>query len=364
MQTGKLVISNSNSNVSLTINGAPKAVFTLLNPNTSNKANYTYAFENGTPTAISIDGVTWSTGRLTLGEDEDSAGGYSYAESYIYLSSAGVLSTYIAENDDYGDEASSGDATATARFSGTIYFKSNNEVVSDVVDLVGATATCHYEYEVPEPPCFTSDTPVVTKAGVKLAEDINYNDELLCWDFDNGEFTYAKPLWIDTIYTYHGYNETTWSDGSVFKATGTAFAHRAYNVEQGKFVYTKDFNIGEHTIDANGNQISLVSSRNVEEDVEACNIITDYHMNLVAGNLLTSCRLSNLYDIDKTTMTYIDDGREIIPFELFDIPKEWYDGLRIGEQPLDINPDGSIYIGDDTVEDYVKRLMRSMRPKN
>jgi len=30
----------------------------------------------------------------------------------------------------------------------------------------------------------------------KPIEEINYDDEILCWDFDNGRFSKAKPFWI------------------------------------------------------------------------------------------------------------------------------------------------------------------------
>ena len=218
--------------------------------------------------------------------------------------------------------------------------------------------------EPDEPPCFTSDTPITLANGTtKAAIDITYDDELLVWDFDNGTFTTAKPLWIDKEYPYMGYFRTVWSDGSVFDATGSYFAHRAYNIERRSFIYTTDFEIGEHTFNDDGEIIELVDKYTVYEEIIACNIITEYHMNIFAGHILTSARLSNLYEID-TNMKYVNDGRSVIPASQFDIPTKWYYGLRVGEQPLNINPNGSYNIGDDTVEDYVKRLIKSAKTFN
>ena len=218
--------------------------------------------------------------------------------------------------------------------------------------------------EPEEPPCFTSDTPITLANGTtKAAIDITYDDELLVWDFDNGTFTTAKPLWIDKEYPYMGYFRTVWSDGSVFDATGSYFAHRAYNIERRSFIYTTDFEIGEHTFNDDGEIIELVDKYTVYEEIIACNIITEYHMNIFAGHILTSARLSNLYEID-TNMKYVNDGRSVIPASQFDIPTKWYYGLRVGEQPLNINPNGSYNIGDDTVEDYVKRLIKSAKTFN
>jgi hypothetical protein len=122
--------------------------------------------------------------------------------------------------------------------------------------------------------------------------------------------------------------------------------------------------IGWHSVDENGNVITLVSKTfHVGEPKMAYNIISNYHINVYTDSVLSSCRLSNMYRVDTDTMTYIKDGRTILPAESFDLPYEWYYGLRLGEQPMDINPDGSIYIGDDTVEEYVQRLIDSMIPR-
>lgn len=226
--------------------------------------------------------------------------------------------------------------------------------------LTGDTTVIAYS----EYPCFKSDTPITLADGTtKQAIDITYDDELLVWDFDAGRMASAHPIWIAKPYKYNGFCRTIWSDGSVFDATGYKLAHRAYHVEKKSFVYTVDaFEIGDHTINDKGEQIALVSREIFDNEITACNIITDYHMNLFAGHILTSCRLSNLYDIDES-MRYINDGREVIPADAFDIPMEWYNGLRIGEQPLDINPDGSYSRGDETVEDYVQRLIRTAKPR-
>lgn len=81
----------------------------------------------------------------------------------------------------------------------------------------------------------------------------------------------------------------------------------------------------------------MVSCERVEEPVEYYNIITDYHMNLYADGILTSCRYSNLYPI--VDMKYVKEEREIVPYEMFDsrvVSRKYYDGLRLGEQTIPI----------------------------
>jgi hypothetical protein len=45
----------------------------------------------------------------------------------------------------------------------------------------------------------------------------------------------------------------------------------------------------------------------IEKEVEFYNIITDYHMNLFANGILTSCRYNNLYPIQN--MKFVKDDR-------------------------------------------------------
>ena len=207
--------------------------------------------------------------------------------------------------------------------------------------------------------CFIEGTPItLANHTYKNVEDITYDDNLLVWDFDKGEFSQAKPLWIMKQKQAIKYNHLVFSDNSELN---TVEQHRIFNIEKGMFTYpmTEDTPIGTHTLNDKGEIVELVSKEVVEKEVNYYNIITNYHINLFAGHILTSCRLSNIYPIKD--FKYVKDNREIIPFEKFNVPKEYYDGLRLGEQPTDINRDNADYHGDNSVEDYVKRLIRSKK---
>ena len=207
--------------------------------------------------------------------------------------------------------------------------------------------------------CFIEGTPItLANHTYKNVEDITYDDNLLVWDFDKGEFSQAKPLWIMKQKKAVKYNHLVFSDNSELN---TVEQHRIFNIEKGMFTYpmTEDTPIGTHTLNDKGEIVELVSKEVVEKEVNYYNIITNYHINLFAGHILTSCRLSNIYPIKD--FKYVKDNREIIPFEKFNVPKEYYDGLRLGEQPTDINRDNADYHGDNSVEDYVKRLIRNKK---
>ena len=205
-------------------------------------------------------------------------------------------------------------------------------------------------------PCLVEDTSITLADGqYKMIQDITYEDNLLVWDFDKGEFASAKPLWIMKERKAIEYNHLVFSDGSELN---TVNQHRIFNIEKGMFTYpmTDDTPIGTTTFNDKGECITLVSKEVIEKEVNYYNIITDYCINLFAGTILTSCRLSNIYPVED--MKYVKDNRDIIDYEEFNnIPIEYYYGLRLGEQPVDINRNGAVSFGDTTVEDYVKRLI-------
>ena len=188
----------------------------------------------------------------------------------------------------------------------------------------------------------------------KKIEDLTYDDDLVVWDFDNGCFTTAKPIWLMKKQYADEYNELTFSNGAVLK---TVREHRIFNKELGKFTYPmgEETKIGTTTFTESGEEVKLVNRRVVDEKVEYYNVITNYHINSFAEGILTSCRLSNLYDIKD--MKYVKDDREIVDIKEFkDIPEEYYHGLRLGEQRRNVNNEGDFKDLNSWTE-YVNRLI-------
>ena len=204
--------------------------------------------------------------------------------------------------------------------------------------------------------CFTADTLISLADGTsKKAEDITYDDELLVWNFDEGKFDKAKPLWLQIPRIADEYNYLRFSDGSVLK---TIKQHRILNIEAGKFTYpmTDDTPIGTHTLNAKGEVVELLEKKVVQEKVTYYNLMTYRHINCFTSNICTSSRLNNIYPIKD--LKFVKDDRELVPYAQFArIEKEWYDGFRLAEQPFEINRDHSDDHGDKTVEDYVLRIM-------
>jgi len=183
--------------------------------------------------------------------------------------------------------------------------------------------------------CLAKGTLITLLNGLKKAiENIVYTDILMAWDFDNGLFTEATPLWIKKIETTTQYNLLKFSDGSILK---TINQHRIFNKEKGMFTYpmTEDTPIGTTTFNADGNEVTLASKEIVVEEVDYYNIITSRHMNLFANSILTSCRYNNIYPI--AAMKFVKEERAIVPRSVYSsIPDIYYDGLRLSEQVISV----------------------------
>lgn len=192
----------------------------------------------------------------------------------------------------------------------------------------------------------------------KKIEDLNYNDKLLVWDFDHGCFTTARPLWLKKKEEAEEYNLLKFSDGSELK---TIKQHRIFNKELGKFTYpmTDETPIGTTTFTEDGKEVKLVSKEVIKEHVAFYNVITYYHMNAFANGILTSCRLSNLYKIKD--MKYVKDNRKLASREEYkEIPDDYFYGMRISEQPRNVNSGNDERIAN-TLTEYVNNCIANQK---
>lgn len=193
----------------------------------------------------------------------------------------------------------------------------------------------------------------------KAIEDITYDDELLVWDFDKGEFATAKPLWLSKVKSTYGYNLLKFENGSELK---TIEQHRIFNKEKCKFTYpmTDETPIGTTTFTDAGTETKLISKEFVEESVNYYNIISDYHINVFANGILTSCRFSNLYKIKD--MKYEKDNRKLATKEEYpNIPEEYFKGLRLAEQPREVNRDNDVHHGNSIAEHILEVYIKNKK---
>ena len=179
--------------------------------------------------------------------------------------------------------------------------------------------------------CFPAGTMITLSNGTKKAiEDIGYDDHILVWNFDLGEYASAKPIWIKASETATEYNVLTFSDGSVLKTVGN---HHIFNKQAERFTHTMtaDTPIGTVTVNEQGEEITLVSAEVVKESVEFYNVWTEYHLNMFAQGVLTSNRFNNTYPI--VSMKFVKGNTELRSLAEFNgIDPKWIQGLRLQEQ--------------------------------
>lgn len=181
--------------------------------------------------------------------------------------------------------------------------------------------------------CFVKGTKISLANGEKInVEDVDYDAELLVWNFDEGKYDSAKPLWIKRTETTTWYYKLKFSNGLELNVTGTyPEAHSLFSVEDGKFIHANKL-VGKKVYTLDG-IATLESCEEVHENVEFYNIITNYHMNLFANNVLTSTSLNNLYLIKD--MKFVKEDREPV-FDYTQFSDDWIVGARLKEQPTDV----------------------------
>ena len=200
----------------------------------------------------------------------------------------------------------------------------------------GSIATDWYYFAIYSS-CLSSNTDIYVydrkkkKFKKKRIGDLSYDDEVLCWDFDKGEFAIAKPIWLQKRQITNKYNLLKFSDGSTLE---TIDQHRIFNVEKGKFTYpmTDDTPIGTTTFNSSGEYVKLVSKEVIEEPMDYYNLNIEEHINVFANGILTSCRLNNMYLIEN--MKYVYDKKRDNGIDLSDYDERLVNGLRLKEQEM------------------------------
>lgn len=154
-------------------------------------------------------------------------------------------------------------------------------------------------------PCFVEGTLITLGDGSqKKVEDINYGDEVLCYDFNEGKQTTAPIEFVMKKMQSNFYYKVSLSDGTELKLVGSnGKSHRLYNVAKQSFMYPQDFEKDDLTLKENGDLVKVVSCEKIFETVNFYNISSKDHINVYAENVLTSNRLNNRFEIKNNKFT-------------------------------------------------------------
>lgn len=161
--------------------------------------------------------------------------------------------------------------------------------------------------------CFTADSKIQLADGsYKLAKDIEYDDLLLTWNFDEGEFAGSYPVWITKSTKIEKYFHVEFEDGTF---VNIIISHRIYSADEDKFAKSIDsmfsqegHNILKLAVDENGNALTnekgefyhtkckVKKISVVLKEVQVINIVTAYHLNNYINGVLGSTGFSNMYN--------------------------------------------------------------------
>ena len=178
--------------------------------------------------------------------------------------------------------------------------------------------------------CLMEGTKIsLADGGTKNIEDVTYDDELLVWDFDNGQFASAKPVWMVQPFKASSHVLIRFSDGSELGTIPDGKGHRVFNKDQGAFTHMiSDTPIGTKV----GDDVTVVGREDVAKETTFYNVITHTHINVFANGILTSTGLNNLYPIEG--MKFVKEERSPRSKEEFVVSEELFSGLRLAEQPV------------------------------
>jgi hypothetical protein len=189
-------------------------------------------------------------------------------------------------------------------------------------------------WEVPYGPCLVAGTLMSLADGSqKKIEDITHDDVLSVWNFDLGEQSEARPLWVKQAQTANDYTLLKFSDGTELRTVG----HHIFNKQAGEFtrITTDDTPVGTITVNGQGQEITIVSKELIKETVNYYNIWTQYHLNAYANGVLTGNRYCNIYPV--VDMKYVKDDRALRSVEEFaGIDSKYISGMRLQEQTFDL----------------------------
>ena len=182
----------------------------------------------------------------------------------------------------------------------TVFSASITGKTGDVYTINLDTKDAAYFTAIAVISCLIKNTLITLSNGTKkYVQDVTFDDELLVWDFYEGRFAKAKPMFIKKAELADEYNLCRFSDGTELGLVGSDGYHRIWNNEANEFTHTgkPETPIGTHTFNERGEMPKLISQEIIREPVEFYNIITEKHYNLFANGILTSNRWSNRYSI-------------------------------------------------------------------
>ena len=176
-----------------------------------------------------------------------------------------------------------------------------NKIIKNHLLLLQASQTKNkYFVGMISAQCLTPDTLIdveeIDEKGKKRRrhkklKNIKVGDKVICIN------PFTLELDTDTVVECDGemnkkhscYDNWYFSDETIIT---TIHRHRFYNVENKKFMYMEEWNIGEHGLNINNEEIELIKHEHIEEEINHCTLFTEKYNNYFANGLLSGNRKS------------------------------------------------------------------------
>ncbi|MBO7694952.1 MAG: hypothetical protein J6T10_20230 [Methanobrevibacter sp.] len=151
------------------------------------------------------------------------------------------------------------------------------------------TLTQDSKLKIYEADCLLKGTAITMADGsIKEISQVKVGDMVMSINPETGELSEDEVIYSDGDQKNYADEYDLWEFENGIEVR-TAHHHRFYNVERQAFVYLDEFEIGQHTIDKDGNQVALLKHTNMEKVSHHFTIATKnwniYFANgLVCGN--------------------------------------------------------------------------------
>lgn len=141
--------------------------------------------------------------------------------------------------------------------------------------------------------CLLKGTTITMFGGyLKEISTIKVGDKVLSINPETGEQEEDEVVYSDGTEKKYADSYDLWEFENNYKVR-TTHHHRFYNVERQAFVYLDEFNIGEHTITTNGEQVELQKHTNLVRQARHFTIATKNWNNYFANGMLCGNRKSS-----------------------------------------------------------------------
>ena len=153
------------------------------------------------------------------------------------------------------------------------------------------TLTGDSKLKLMEADCLLKGTLIAMSDGtLKEISTIKVGDKVMCIN-EQGLIDEDTVTFSDGNTKKYNNNYDLWEFENGYEVR-TTHHHRFYNIERQAMVYLDEFEIGQHTINKDGNQVALLKHTNMIETVHHFTIATEKYNNYFANGILSGNRLS------------------------------------------------------------------------